>query len=129
MQRSMTQLRHAWNDGDPTAFEQLATLVHEELRRIARAYVYREKSEVTMQPTDLVHETYLRLMGQRHNNWKERKHFYVRVAQFMQRILKDLERQRKAMKHGATLVRVPLSEWNAPAEEYTFDFLAFDKAL
>src|SRR5947209_2424659 len=51
------------------------------------------------------------------------------VAQFMQRILRDLERERKAIKHGATLVRVPLSEKNAPMEEYTFDFLAFDMAL
>ena len=54
---------------------------------------------------------------------------FVEFSQFTQRILRDLERERKAIKHGATLVRVPLSEKNAPMEEYTFDFLAFDMAL
>src|SRR5438067_3408279 len=126
---TITQLLHAWNDGDPTAFEQLTPLVYEELRRIARAYVYREKSEVTMQPTDLVHETYLRLMGQRHNNWKERQHFYGVAAKVMRRVLMDLARKREALIHGGTRVRVTLSDKNGPMEEYNFDFLAFDKAL
>ena len=129
MPHSITQLLHAWNDGDPTAFEQLTPLVYEELRRIARAYVSREKSEVTMQPTDLVHETYLRLMGQHHSNWKEREHFYGVAAKVMRRVLMDLARKREALIHGGTRVRVTLSDRNGPMQDYNFDFLAFDNAL
>jgi RNA polymerase sigma-70 factor (ECF subfamily) len=126
---TITQLLHAWNDGDPTAFDRLAPLVYEEMRLIAHAYVSREKSEVTMQPTELVHETCLRLMGQRHHNWKERKHFYGVAAKVMRRVLMDLARQREAVRHGATRVRVTLSERNGPTVEHNFDFLALNEAL
>ena len=126
---TITQLLHAWNDGDATALDRLTPLVYKEMRRIAHAYVSREKSGLTMQPTDLVHETYLRLAGQHQHNWKERKHFYGVVAQVMRRVLMDLARHRKAVKHGATWVRVTLSERNAPLAEYKLDFLALNDAL
>ena len=126
---SITQLLHAWNDGDPTAFDQLLPLVYEELRRTARAYVLREKVGLSMQPTELVHETCLRLMGQRHHNWNERKHFYGVAAKVMRRVLMDLARQRESVKNGATRIQVTLSERNGPAVEDNFDFFALHEAL
>ena len=82
-----------------------------------------------MRPTELVHETCVRLMGQRSRNWKERKHFYGVAAKVMRRLLMDLARQKEAVKHGAERVRVMLSPANEPAMEYNFDFLALNQAL
>ena len=129
MSRSITELLHAWNEGDPAAFDELTALVYEELRRIARAYVAKEKSEVTLQPTDLVHEAWLRFKQQRHGNVKERRHFYGVAAKVMRRVLMDRARRRNACIHGGTCMRVTLSDRNGPSEEFNCDFLALDEAL
>lgn len=126
---SITQLLHAWNDGDPSAFDQLLPLVYEEMRQTAHAYISKEKAELALQPTELVHETCLRLMGQRVHSWRERKHFYGVAAKVMRRVLIDLARKNGSVKHGATRVRVTLSEKAGRIVESNFDFLALNEAL
>ena len=72
----VTQLLKEWSAGDSNAAAKLMPLVYEELRRLARSYVARERADHTLQATALVHETYLRLADQTQLNWKDRVHFY-----------------------------------------------------
>lgn len=126
---AITHLLHAWNSGDPAAFDELIPLVYREMRIIARSYISREKGVLTLQPTELVHEAYCRLASQRHPSLKDRKHFYGVAAKIMRRLLMDLARERSAVKHGGALVRVTLSEVNEVRIERDIDFLALDQAL
>jgi len=125
----VTQLLRAWNAGDPTAFPRLVPLVYEELRRVAAGQLREERSEHTLQPTALVHETYIRLVDVHSPNWQSRVHFFGAAAELMRRVLVDYSRRRTAQKRGATLVRVDISEVNEPVAERDLDFEALDEAL
>src|SRR6478736_1399971 len=94
--RVVSGLLRAWARGDVAAREQLMPLVYEELRRRAAAYLRRERIDHTLQPTALVHEAYLRLLGQERVAWQNRAHFFGVAAQMMRRILVD-----HARRHGA----------------------------
>ena len=85
----VTGLLRAWGQGDLEARETLMPLVYEELRRRAAAYLRRERTDHTLQPTALVHEAYLRLVGQERVVWQNRAHFFGIAAQMMRRILVD----------------------------------------
>jgi RNA polymerase sigma factor (TIGR02999 family) len=93
-------LLHRWAAGDQAAFETLMPLVYGELRRLAGAYMRRERSDHTLQATALVHEAYFRLAGQERVAWQDRAHFYAIAAQAMRRILVDHAR-RLAARQGA----------------------------
>jgi len=91
----VTELLRAWGDGDEGARDRLMPLVYKELRRRAAAYMRRERRNHTFQPTDLVHEAYLRMVDQRRTEWKNRAQFFGIASQMMRRILVDRARARR----------------------------------
>src|SRR5687768_5684725 len=85
--RTVTALLQAWAGGDAGARDEALPLVYAELRRCAAGYLKRERADHTLQPTALVHEAYLRLVGQKRVAWRSRAHFFGVAAQMMRRIL------------------------------------------
>ncbi len=106
----VTSLLLDWNRGRAEALEELMPVVYEELRRLAKAHLGRERRDHTLQPTDLVHEAYLKLVDQRHVDWKNRAHFFAVAARLMRRVLVDHARARLAQKRGGGAVRVAFDE-------------------
>jgi RNA polymerase sigma factor (TIGR02999 family) len=127
--KEVTRLLVDWSDGDEAALERLMPLVYDELRRLARHYMRRERPGHTIQPTALVNEAYLRLVEQKNVLWQNRAHFYGIAAHIMRRILVDHARTRLRAKRGGGALRVSLVEAAARAEERTADVLAIDEAL
>ena len=127
MSGSATRLLQRWNQGDRDALDQLLPVVYDELRRLARGYLNRERAQHTLQSTALVHEAYLRLVDQ-NTDWQGRAHFFGVAAQMMRRILVDHARARSAAKRGDGL-KVTLDEGMAIAEQRNLDVLALDRAL
>ena len=107
----------------------LLPLVYDELRRLAAQKVAQEKPGQTLQATALVHEAYLRLVGDGPSPWDSRGHFFAAAAEAMRRILIDKARQKRRPKHGGQCRRVHLDEVNAAAEQPADDLLALDEAL
>ncbi len=117
------------SEGDAPAAAELLPLVYEELRRLAGARMRNEAIEHTLQPTALVHEAYLRLVGSQPQGWENRGHFFGAAAEAMRRILIDHARQRGRMKRGGDLERVPLAD---PLDNSGYDpdeLLAVHEAL
>jgi RNA polymerase sigma factor (TIGR02999 family) len=116
--------------GDPAAAELLLPLVYDELRKLAAVRLAQEKSGQTLQATALVHEAYLRLVG---NDgaaaFANRGHFFAAAAEAMRRILIDAARRRESLKRGGALDRVELPEVIAPVNDEQLDLLALDDAL
>ncbi len=105
-----TLLLTAAEQGDPLAAEQLLTVVYEELRRLAGSKMAHEAPGHTLQPTALVHEAWLRLMGARNPKFQNRAHFFSAAAEAMRRILIDRARRKLAQRHGGGCERVDLDE-------------------
>src|ERR1043165_7317672 len=108
--RDVTQLLINWSRGDQFALEQLMPLVYGELRRLAAAYLRRERSNHTLQSTALVHEAFLRMVHQQDVQWKSRAHFYGIAAQMIRRILVDYARSQHAEKRGSGAIKLGLDE-------------------
>lgn len=126
----LTQILSKIEQGDPVAAEQLLPLVYEDLRRLAARELRREAEGHTLQPTALVHEAYLRLMGpEAEPQWNHRGHFYAAAATAMRRILVESARRKKALKRGGDRQRVPMEESQMLAAEPETDILALDEAL
>jgi RNA polymerase sigma factor (TIGR02999 family) len=125
----VTHLLRAWSDGDPQALEQLLPLVDAELRRLARAYMQRERRDHTLQPTALINEAFIRLAGGQNIRWQDRAHFFGICARLMRRVLVDYARARGFQKRGARAEKVPLHEVSIPTPELPVDILALDLAL
>jgi RNA polymerase sigma-70 factor (ECF subfamily) len=125
----VTELLRAWNRGDQQALEQLIPLVEAELRRLARAYMVRERREHTLQPTALVNEAFLRLADAQRIRWQDRAHFLGIAARLMRRVLVDHARVRGAGKRGGGAQKVSLDDALALAPEPAVDVLALDRAL
>ena len=125
----VTQILRAWNQGDLEAPAQLMPLVYEELRRRAAACLHRERSDHTLQPTALVHEAYIKLVGQNRAQWKNRAHFCSVAAQLMRRILVKYAEARNADKRGGQMRKLYLDETRELAQESTPDLLALNEAL
>jgi RNA polymerase sigma factor (TIGR02999 family) len=89
IQYEVSGLLQAWSAGDQTALDQLTPIVYDELRRLARHYLKRERSEHSLQATALVNEAYLRLVDYKQMRWENRTHFFAVSAQLMRRILVD----------------------------------------
>lgn len=113
--------------GDAQATEELVPLLYGELRRIASGLIGRERNAVTLQPTALVHEAYLRLLG--NDGWQNRAHFLGAAAQAMRRILIEHARRRSSLKRGLGLQRVTLGDKDLRYEVPPEDLLALDQAL
>ena len=109
----VTRLLVDWQGGDKLALEELMPLVYRELRKVAASYIRQERRDHTLQPTALIHESYLRMVEQDMPKWQSRAHFFGIAARLMRQILVDYARQRKATKRGAEQIRVPLDSSSA----------------
>ena len=125
----VTDLLRAWDGGDLVARDHLMQVVYDELRRRAAAYLRRERIEHTLQPTALVHEAYLRLIGQQHIVWQNRAHFFGVAAQMMRRILVDHAKGQRRRKRFGGAVRVTLDDRVGAVSPRDCDMLALDRAL
>jgi RNA polymerase sigma factor (TIGR02999 family) len=125
----VTQLLLDWSDGDERAREAILPLVYDELRRLAASYLARERPDHTWQPTELVHEAYLRLIDQRRVSWRNRAQFVGLAAVMMRRILVNHARERAADKRGGEVHKVPLSTADPPEARQDFDVIALHDAL
>jgi RNA polymerase sigma factor (TIGR02999 family) len=123
----VTRLLLAWREGEAAAGDALMEAVYAELRRMARGYLSRERSDHTLPPTALVHEAYLRLVDQRHVRWQNRAHFFAIAARVMRRILVDHARARASIKRGGG-EPVRLVD-DGRLEPLPIDILALDAAL
>jgi RNA polymerase sigma factor (TIGR02999 family) len=124
----VTRLLLRWTEGDQNALNDLLPLVYDELRRLARSYLQRERPGHTLQSTALVNEAYLRLVDQ-NVGWQSRAHFFGIAAQMMRRILVDHARARDAAKRGAGDFKVTLDEDIAVSGARDVDVIALDIAL
>jgi RNA polymerase sigma factor (TIGR02999 family) len=118
-----------WNEGHEQARDELMPLVYDELRRLARGYLARERCDHTLQATALVHEAYLRLIDQRQVDWTNRAQFLGVAAVMMRRILVNHARGRAADKRGGGAERVPLGLADDIGTAPTVDLLAVHEAL
>jgi RNA polymerase sigma factor (TIGR02999 family) len=124
----LTSLLQAWSCGDPDALERLVPLVHRRLREMARRMLGEERRADGWQPTDLVHEAYLRLLDWRVVRWQNRAHFFSTTSRMMRRVLVDAARSRLAAKRGARADVLPL-EGEIAAPGRAVDVVALDDAL
>jgi RNA polymerase sigma factor (TIGR02999 family) len=124
----VTELLTAWNDGDQTALDQLMPFVYDELRRLARTYMRRERHGHTLQTTALVNEAYIRLVKDRNISLQNRAHFMAKAARLMREILVDHYRGQARLKRGGDLQQVSLAE-AAEISGTAVDLLALDDAL
>lgn len=128
--QDITRMLIDWSNGDSEALSKLMPVVYAELRRQAVRHLRRERAGHTLQPTDLIHEAYLRLVDQNNVRWQNRAHFYAVAAQSMRRILVDHARRRhRAKRGGSSAVVLPLNEELLMAEQSDVDLLALDEAL
>lgn len=124
----ITRLLARVRTGDEQANAQLAPLIYDELRRLAAYYIRGERPDHTLQATALVHEAYIRLVGQ-DIDWQSRAHFFAVAAQVMRRVLVDYARAAKADKRAGKLHRIPLESALVYAEEQSGELIALDEAL
>lgn len=115
--------------GDSHAAKDLLPIVYDQLRALAHAQMAHEKAGLTLQPTALVHEAYLRLVGGSNVKWNSRGHFFGAAAQAMRRILVEAARSRKQLKRGGNRSRVELEEGMAVFDPNDIDFEELDKVL
>ena len=125
----VTQVLKAVEQGDSRAAEQLLPLVYAELRAIARSLMAKVPPGNTLQPTALVHEAYLRIVGNEDPGWNSRGHFFAAIAQAMRRILVEQARHKAAVKHGGAQRRMDIDEAEIYIEAPGEDMLALDAAL
>jgi RNA polymerase sigma factor (TIGR02999 family) len=125
----VTRILEAAQNGDPTAADQLLPLVYDELRKLAAAKMAQEKPGQTLQPTALVHEAWLRLVGSENHRWENRAHFFAAAAEAMRRILIEKARRRQRLRHGGGQERVDLDEIAIIAPESDERLLQVHEAL
>ncbi len=125
----VSRLLEAWGNGDVAARDRMLPLVYHELRARAQAYLRRERREHTLQPTALVHEAFMRLIGQDRVAWRNRGHFFGVAAEMMRRILVDHARNRLAGKRLGAAVRVTLDDRIGVAQPEAVEVLLLDQAL
>jgi len=129
LSKGVTELLVDFTDGDHEALDKLIPLVYEELRRLARHYLRRERANHTLETTALVHEAYLRLVEQKNSNWQNRAQFFGVAAQMMRRILVDYARSHRASKRGGSYRRLSLSETAILYEDKNADLIVLDHML
>lgn len=125
----ITQLLARWSAGDAETAAQLMPAVYDELRRLARQYLRRERGDHTLQATALVHEAYLRLVEQKQSPWQNRTQFFAIASQLMRRILVDHARAHLADKRGGRAEHIELDEALVPPQERAANLVALDDAL
>ncbi len=124
----ITQLLFEWRKGDQASLERLTPLVYDELHRLAKSRMRRERNGHTLQVTGLVHEAYLRLIDQK-ASWESRGHFFAIASEIMRRILIDHAKGKHAAKRGDGLSPVSLDDQSLPAANLDSNLLLVDEAL
>jgi RNA polymerase sigma factor (TIGR02999 family) len=125
----VTDLLLAWKEGDATAMDRLAPLVYQELHRLARGYMKREREAHSLQTSALVNEAYLRLVDVRRVDWQNRAHFFAMASRLMRRILVDFARRRRYQKRGGNATYVTFDESLTVSPGPSTDLVAIDDAL
>jgi RNA polymerase sigma factor (TIGR02999 family) len=125
----VTRILSAIERGDAKATDKLLPLVYEELRLLAAQKLSRELPGQTLQATALVHEAYIRLVGEEVQDWKSRHHFFRAAAEAMRRIIIDNARRKKRLKHGGDHKRIELDNDCITTEVQPDDLIALDEAL
>src|SRR5262249_34728073 len=125
----VTRILNAVGHNDPHAAEQLLPAVYEELRKLAAHKLAHEKPGHTLQATALVHEAYVRLVGEHARAWDSRGHFFAAAAEAMRRILVESARRKMARKHGGGLQRLQLADLPEPVKDEQIDLVLLDEAL
>jgi len=127
----VTRILNAIEQGHAKAADELLPLVYEELRLLAAQKMAQERSGHTLQATALVHEAYIRLVGEEAQDWKSRRHFFISAAEAMRRILIDDARRKKRLKHGGNRQRSELDEADLKQDDDPLvdDLIALDEAL
>ncbi len=125
----VTRILNAIERGDAKATDELLPLVYEELRLLAARKLSHEPPGQTLQATALVHEAYLRLVGDEPQSWHSRGHFFAAAAEAMRRILIENARRKRTLKRGGAQERVGLDDLGLAAEDTPLDMIALDEAL
>ncbi|MCP4660577.1 MAG: sigma-70 family RNA polymerase sigma factor [bacterium] len=125
----VTRLLEEWSRGDREALDKLMTLVYDELRQIARNHLSREDPGHTLQPTVVVHEACVHLLGRRKVDWKSRAQFFSYMAEVMRRILVDHARKRQAARRGGGATRISFDEAIGLPAKWNPDLVAVDDAI
>ena len=129
---TVTELLLSWGQGDTAALDRLVPLLYDDLRRVARRHLRRERPGHSLQPTALVHEVFLRLVDVDRMTLKSRTHFFALSARLMRQILVDHARRQRAGKRGGGATVISLNEAAgaaAPASTPSVDLIALDEAL
>lgn len=126
----ITDLLHAWNEGESEALDELLPIVYQELHRQAENFMRHERSNHTLQTTALIHEAYLKLVDQNRMEWENRSQFFGIAANLMRRVLIDYARTRKRKKRGGREEDLPFREdLMVATKERNINVLALDEAL
>jgi RNA polymerase sigma factor (TIGR02999 family) len=125
----VTRILNAIEGGDPKAADELLPLVYEELRLLAAQKMAQERLGQTLQATALVHEAYIRLVGDQTYNWQSGRHFFLAAADAMRRILIENARRKQRRKRGGDRHRVELTDGSLAIEAPSDDIMALDEAL
>ena len=125
----VTALLIEWRGGDDRAIEKLLPLVHDELRRLARQHMARERRDHVLQATALVNEAYLRLIDVRRVQWQDRVHFFAMASRLMRRVLVDFARAWKNQKRGGAFRRVTFDQNLLATTDAPDELIAIDDAL
>src|SRR5687768_13804026 len=126
----VTRILSAIQRGEAGAYDELLSVVYQELRRMAAAQLSQEKPGQTLQPTALVHEVYLRLWNAADGQqWSSRAHFFGAVAEAMRRIIIDDARRKRRLKRGGQMQRIDLDSASPLSDPASLDLLALDEAL
>jgi len=125
----VTRILHSVESGDAKAADRLLPLVYDELRKLAAHKMVNESSGHTLQPTALVHEAWLRLVGSEQRTWQNRAHFFGAAAEAMRRILIDRARRKRAMRHGGGQKRVDVEDVEIASATADDQLLAVNEAL
>lgn len=128
-QHEITQLLAEWREGNQSALDDLYPLVYDELHRLARRYMSRERKGHTLQTTALINEAYVRLVDQKNVPWANRSHFFAISAQIMRRILIDHARRHQYAKRGGGARQVSLEEAATVVPDQSEELLRLDEAL
>lgn len=126
---AVTRLLHSWRDGNKAALDELLPLVYAELRRLAESQMRHERAGHTLQSTALVHEAYMKLVGQEDAQWQNRAHFFAVAARVIRRILVDHARARGAVKRGQAMPKLSLDDAIEVPGDKDWELVALDDAL
>ncbi|HUQ90515.1 MAG TPA: sigma-70 family RNA polymerase sigma factor [Bryobacteraceae bacterium] len=125
----ITELLNDWKKGNPAALDQLMPVVYAELRKLARRHMQRQNPSHTLQATALIHEAFVRMVGDSGKRWKNRTHFFSVAAKVMRHVLVDHARAKGSAKRGGGWIAVPLDEGIATSDERLGGLLVLDRAL